>query len=73
MSDFKETIDRWRDGDHVEDLELMFLTDAFRKVHESTLVFGEKYELVCIDAFRNLQNAKSFLKARGYGKGEENE
>jgi len=63
-----ETFERWANGDRLEDLELIWLFDAYQKVHEATLVFGDRYFLVCYDARKNAQAAKEFLEARGYGK-----
>jgi rhodanese-related sulfurtransferase len=68
MITYPETLERWANGDHLEDLELIFLYDAYKKVNEATLVFGDRYFLVCDDARRNAEAARGFLEARGYGK-----
>ena len=68
MNTYPETLERWANGDHLEDLELIWLADVYQKVHEATLVFGDRYFLVSDDARRNAKAARGFLEARGYGK-----
>jgi len=71
MTEFNETLSRWKEGNHLEDLELMGVADVFRKAHESTKIFGERYRLVSNDALLNWRTALSYLKNRGYNGLEE--
>ena len=51
-------------GGHITTQELTDLKDAYTRVVKATKEFGERYELVYIDAVQKLEQVKSYISAR---------
>lgn len=52
-------------GDHLTDAEVVRLSELYRLVSVATVPFGQRYELVFLDAIRQENKLNDIIRARG--------
>jgi len=64
MRNVREILIAYDVGDHLSDEEMLWLHRAYQRVVDATGALGEKYQLVALDALKNVQATREFLKSR---------